>query len=92
MRTEIEQKRREIELIQIDHDLRLESAKRSLQNREEELVRLDRVSQPRPYTDALRQDAVVRRRDDKLVRDQTNGDTPTGGKPRTQPKARRKKS
>lgn len=92
LRQEIDQKRREIELIQLDRDLRVEAARREIQSRDEELERLTRASIVRPANGALRQDDVVRKRDGKLVNEQIDGAKPAGGDVRKEPPSRKKRS
>ncbi len=79
LRSEIAQKRQEIHLIQLDRDLRIEGARREVQTCDEELERLDRTSDARRAQGALRKDEVVRERDSRLVREQTDGAKPPGG-------------
>ena len=82
LRSEVAQKRNEIHLIQFDRDLRIEAARREVQACDEELERLSRVDTARRAEGALRKDEVVRERDSRLVRDQTDGAKPAGGKAR----------
>ena len=82
LRIEISQKREEIHLIQLDRDLRIERARREVQACDEELERLNRTSTAQRAEGALRKDEVVRERDSRLVREQTDGVKPTGGKAR----------
>lgn len=91
VREEIEHKRREFDLIQLDRDLRLDAARRDLKVRDEELARLTRASvTSRDEGAQLQQDAAVRKRDGKLVRDESGGAKPAGGKPRARSKAGKK--
>ena len=90
VREEIEHKRREVELIQLDRDLRLETARRELKSRDEELARLTRASVTSRGVGGLRQDAAVQKRESKPVREQTGGAKPAGGKPRARSKAENK--
>ena len=92
LRHEVERKRREVELIQLDRDLRVEAARRDVEVHGQELARLARTGRMRIEEAALRQDEVVRERDSKLVRAQTNGAKPAGGKPRARANAGKKKS
>ena len=92
LRHEVERKRREVELIQLDRDLRVEGARRDVEVHGQELARLARTGRMRIEEAALRQDEVVRERDSKLVRAQTNGAKPAGGKPRARANAGKKKS
>jgi len=87
LRNEIAQKRREIDIIQLDRNLRLEAARRDLQLRDDELERLTLVSTKLLEEGDLRRDEVVRERDSKLVARLTNGAKPKGGRPRAQSKA-----
>ena len=80
LRSEIAQKRQEIHLIQLDRDLRIEGARREVQACDEELERLNRTSTAQRAGGALRKDEVVRERDSRLVREQTDGAKPPGGK------------
>ncbi len=82
LRSEIAQKRQEIHLIQLDRDLRIEAARREVQGCDEELERLNRTSAVQHADGALRKDEVVRERDSRLVREQTDGAKPEGGKAR----------
>jgi circadian clock protein KaiC len=83
-RHEKEQKQREVELILAERDLRLVSAQRDLLNCSEELDVLALAEAASTSEGDQRQDEVVRKRDNKLVRDQKNGAKPKGGKPRKQ--------
>ncbi len=82
LRGEISQKRQEIHLIQLDRDLRIEGARREVQVCDEELERLNRTNDARRAQGALRKDEVVRERDSRLVREQTDGAKPPGGQAR----------
>ncbi len=82
LRSEIAHKRNEIHLIQFDRDLRIEAARREVQACDEELERLNRADTARRAEGALRKDEVVRERDSRLVRDQTDGAKPAGGQAR----------
>ena len=82
LRSEIAQKRQEIHLIQLDRDLRIEGARREVQACDEELERLNRTSTAQRAEGALRKDEVVRERDSRLVREQTESAKPPGGKAR----------
>lgn len=90
-RHELEQKDREIELLHLEGDLRVEAARRDLQTRREELERLTVASKAQPDGKALREDEVVRRRDKKLVSEQTLRGKTNGGHPRSRAKVRSKK-
>jgi circadian clock protein KaiC len=83
-RIEKEQKQREVELILAERDLRLVNAQRDLLNCSEELDVLALAEATNASEGHQRQDEVVRKRDNKLVREQKNGAKPEGGKPRKQ--------
>ena len=85
-RHEIDHKRREIELILAERDLRLVGAQRDLLDCSEELDTLAQAQRTSASEGTQRQDAVVRKRDDKLVKEQANGAKPAGGKPRKRSK------
>ena len=89
-RYEIEQKRREVGLIMAERDLRLEAAQRELRDRCEELETLTLAAKTSTEEGTQREDKVVRKRDRKLVREQTPAAKPAGGKPRAPSKARSK--
>ena len=89
-RHEIEHKRREVELIMAERDHRLEAAQRELRNRSEELDTLTLAEKATTSEQTQRQDEVVRTRDRKLVRAQTDGAKPASGKPRARSKAKGK--
>ena len=89
-RHEIEHKRREVELIMAERDHRLEAAQRELRNRSEELDTLTLAEKATTSEQTQRQDEVVRTRDRKLVRAQTDGAKPASGKPRARAKAKGK--
>jgi circadian clock protein KaiC len=83
-RIEKEQKQREVELILAERDLRLVNAQRDLFKCSEELDVLALAEATNASEGHQRQDEVVRKRDNKLVREQKNGAKPEGGKPRKQ--------
>jgi circadian clock protein KaiC len=83
-RIEKEQKQREVELILAERDLRLVNAQRDLLKCSEELDVLALAEATNASEGHQRQDEVVRKRDNKLVREQKNGAKPEGGKPRKQ--------
>jgi circadian clock protein KaiC len=83
-RIEKEQKQREVELILAERDLRLVNAQRDLLKCSEELDVLALAEATNASEGHQRQDEVVRKRDNKLVREQKNGAKPEGGKPREQ--------
>lgn len=87
-RLEIEQKRREMELILAQRDLHLGDAQRDLHERSEELDTLVAANKTGNEEGPQRHDEVVRKRDRKLVREQTGGAKPVGGKPRSRAKVR----
>ena len=89
-RHEIEQKRREVDLIIAERDHRLEAAQLDLHNCSEELDTLTLAEKTRATEHTQRLDDVVRTRDRKLVREQTGGAKPAGGKPRARSKAEKK--
>lgn len=90
LRNEIEQKCREIELIQVERDLRVEAIRRDLQVRDQELKRLSNARKQGIEEGALRQDATVRERDRKLVRAQKDGHQPDGVIPHLHPNGQTK--
>ncbi len=90
LRREIEQKRREIERIELDRDLQIEAVRRDVEIRAEELARLTRASTDGPAASELRRDEVVRKRDDELVLGQVNGGKSGNGKAHAPTKARAK--
>lgn len=79
-RHEIEQKRREVELSMAARDLRLEAAQRDLRDRSEELDTLRLAEKTSTSEQTQRQDEVVRRRDDQLLREQPARSRPAGRK------------
>ncbi len=87
---EIEQKRREVELIMAERDLKLEAAQRDLRARSEELDTLTLAEKTSTEEGTQREDKVVRKRDSKLVREQTPAAKPAGGKPRVRSKGGKK--
>ena len=78
----IAQKREEIHLIQLDRDLRIEAARREVQACDMEMERLNRTGTAQRSETTLRKDEVVRERDSRLVREQTDGAKPSGGEAR----------
>jgi circadian clock protein KaiC len=86
-RHEIDHQRREVELIMAERDLRLVGAQRDLIDCSEELDALALAQKTSTSESTQRQDAVVRKRDRKLVRAQANGAKPAGSKPRKRSKA-----
>ena len=87
----IEHKRREVDLIIAERDLRLEAAQRDLRNRSEEIDTLTLAEKTSADERALRQDTAVRKRDRKLVREESGGAKPADGEPRARSKAGKKK-
>ena len=86
-RHEVDHKRREVELILAARDLRLAGTQRDLLDCSEELDTLARAEMTITSEGTQRQDAVVRKRDNELVKEQANGAKPAGGKPRKRSKA-----
>ena len=80
-RHEIEQKRREVELTIAERDHRLEAAQRDLRNRSEELDTLTLAEQANTDEGTQRQDAVVGKRDGRLLQEQSERARPAIGKP-----------
>jgi circadian clock protein KaiC len=70
-RHEIDQKRREVELIMADRDHRLEATQRDLRNRSEELDTLTLAEQTSTDESTQRQDDVVGKRDGELLQPQS---------------------
>jgi hypothetical protein len=73
---EIEQRRRELELIMAERDHHLEAAQRELRNRTEELETLKLAEKTSSDEATQRQDEVVRKRDDKLLEEQSDRSKP----------------
>ncbi len=90
LQNEIEQKGREIDFIEAERDLRVETIRRDLQIRDLDLGRLTSASRQGLEGGSLRQDATVRERDSKLVRGQTVGDKPEGEPPPVLPNGHQK--
>jgi len=80
-RHEIEQKRRDVELIMTERDHRLEAAQRDLQNRSEEIGTLTRAEETSTDESTQRQDNVVRKRDGELLQEQAPRAKPGNDKP-----------
>lgn len=80
-RHEKEQKQREVELILAERDMRLVGAQRDLLECSEELDILALAETTSTSEGTERQDEVVRKRDNKLVREQHNGAKPKSGNP-----------
>lgn len=91
--SEIEQKRRELELVMAERDHHMETAQRDLLIRSEELTAL-RLAERASTNEAIqRQDEVVRERDGKLLHEQSEHPKPAVGKSasaRTQKRRKRK--
>ncbi len=83
LRDEMEQKRREIELVEFDRDARVRTARGDLQK----LEHLTRTNNALAREGGLRQDEAVRSRDRKLVHEQVDGTKPNPGKTRARAKA-----
>jgi circadian clock protein KaiC len=80
-RHEIEYKRREVELTMAERDHHLDVAQRDLRDRSEELDTLRLAEKTSTSEHTQRQDEVVRRRDDKLLREQSPRSEPATSKP-----------
>jgi circadian clock protein KaiC len=75
-RHEIEQRRRELELVMAERDHHLEAAQRELRNRTEELETLTLAEKTSSDEATQRQDEVVRKRDGKLLEEQSDRSKP----------------
>jgi circadian clock protein KaiC len=74
--SEIEQKRRELELIMAERDHRLEAAQRDLLIRSEELTILRLAEKTKSDEATQREDGVVRKRDGELLHEQSDRSKP----------------
>jgi circadian clock protein KaiC len=73
---EIDQRRRELKLIMAERDHHLEAVERELRNRSEELETLTLAEKTSSDEATQRQDEVVRKRDDKLLEEQSDRSKP----------------
>src|SRR4030095_14115360 len=73
---EIDQRRRELELVMAERDHCLETAQRELRNRSEELETLTLAEKTSPDEATQRQDEVVRKRDGELFHEQSERSKP----------------
>jgi circadian clock protein KaiC len=80
-RHEIEQRRRELDLVMAERDHHFEAAQRELNNRSEELETLTRAEETSSDEATQRQDAVVRKRDGELLHGQSVHSKPAVEKP-----------
>src|SRR4030095_7736774 len=80
-RHEIEQRRRELELVMAERDHHLEAAQRELRNRSEELETLTLAEKTSSNEATQRQDEVVRKRDGEVLHEQSVRSKPAVRKP-----------